>query len=198
MKLEEAERTARKFIYEIRDCCERVMVAGSIRRMKREVGDIEVVCIPQIKRITQVLLTPPFQHDSYGPALKENILHTRLLDLRFRRVVQSNRVSKDGRKPPFKKRHYRLTFKGCPIDLFCVLPPADWGVILTIRTGPAEYSQWLATEALKRGLKIKDGQLFQVDGARGRPKKIYCNEEADFFKALGLEWIPPEQREVKR
>jgi DNA polymerase (family 10) len=45
MKLEEAERLAQDFIEEIRPFCERIQVAGSVRRKRPEVKDVDLVMI---------------------------------------------------------------------------------------------------------------------------------------------------------
>lgn len=47
MKLEEGKEIAREFISHIKDLCERVEIAGSIRRQCREVNDIDLVVIPK-------------------------------------------------------------------------------------------------------------------------------------------------------
>ena len=47
MKLEDAEELAREIVEHIRPHCERVEVAGSIRRKKSEVRDTDLVLIPK-------------------------------------------------------------------------------------------------------------------------------------------------------
>lgn len=47
MKYQEAEKIALKYFELLKPFCERIAVAGSIRRKKSEVKDIEIVCIPQ-------------------------------------------------------------------------------------------------------------------------------------------------------
>ena len=47
MKLEQAKKLAEQIIEQIRPHCERVEVAGSIRRKKSEVRDIDLVLIPK-------------------------------------------------------------------------------------------------------------------------------------------------------
>ena len=47
MRLEDAEELAREIVEHIRPHCERVEVAGSIRRKKSEVRDIDLVLIPK-------------------------------------------------------------------------------------------------------------------------------------------------------
>ena len=47
MKLEDAEKLAREIVEHIRPLCERLEVAGSIRRKKSEVRDVDLVLIPK-------------------------------------------------------------------------------------------------------------------------------------------------------
>jgi len=48
MQLEEAKKIADKYIEILYPYCSRIEIAGSIRRKKSEVKDIEIVCIKQI------------------------------------------------------------------------------------------------------------------------------------------------------
>lgn len=181
MERVDAEILARSFIVDvIGPYVARAEIAGSIRRGCREVGDIEIVAQPW---------TPQSTKD----------LHAKLQELVNTGLIELDRKSSDGKRPPFGPRYYRLTYCGKPLDLFLVLPPVDWGIIYTLRTGPAEYSHWIVTEALQRGFKVSDGQLFKRS-IRGPwvpiLEKIPCPQEEDFFKALGLEYQTPELREV--
>jgi DNA polymerase (family 10) len=59
MKLENAIRIADNFVSEIKEFCERIEIAGSIRRKKPEVNDIDIVLIPRqrehlIQRIRKI------------------------------------------------------------------------------------------------------------------------------------------------
>jgi len=47
MKLQEAQKIAEKYIGILKPYCQRIKVAGSIKREKSEVKDLEIVCIPQ-------------------------------------------------------------------------------------------------------------------------------------------------------
>ena len=47
MELEKAKAIAEKIKALLESSCERVTVAGSIRRQKPDVGDIELLCIPK-------------------------------------------------------------------------------------------------------------------------------------------------------
>jgi len=59
MKLQQAETIAKNFLSEIKEFCERIEIAGSIRRKKPEVNDIDIVLIPRqrehlIQRIRKI------------------------------------------------------------------------------------------------------------------------------------------------
>lgn len=47
MKLKEAEKFAEQLMEQIRPYCDRLIVAGSIRRKKSEVRDVDIVLIPK-------------------------------------------------------------------------------------------------------------------------------------------------------
>jgi DNA polymerase (family 10) len=57
-------------------------------------------------------------------------------------------------------------------------------------TGSKEHNIAMRQRAIERGWKLSEYGLFDKAG-----KVIPCKEEADIFKKLGLEYIPPEMRE---
>ena len=57
MKLEEAEELAREIVEHVHPFCERVEVAGSIRRKKSEVRDIDLVLIPKPLLWSRIITT---------------------------------------------------------------------------------------------------------------------------------------------
>jgi DNA polymerase (family 10) len=57
-------------------------------------------------------------------------------------------------------------------------------------TGSKEHNIAMRQRAMERGWKLSEYGLFDKTG-----KLIACKEEADIFKKLGLEYIPPELRE---
>lgn len=84
--------------------------------------------------------------------------------------------------------------QGINLDLFLVIPPAQWGVLSVIRTGPARFSQQCVTPRTKNGWLpsdciVRDGQVFRGE------KEIRMPEEIDFLKFLGLDWIEPADRQ---
>lgn len=185
LTLARAAEWANHFAARLAPVCERVLVAGSIRRRKPEVGDVEVVCVPRIEQIA----TPG---DLFtGPGVVERDLLLAELD----RLVADRALYIGPRQGP-RFRQYRVPpLDGACLDLFVVRPPAQWGAIVAIRTGPADYSQWLVTHARRRGLVQVQGHL-EKDGfiAPGGQRVIDTPTEESFFDALGLDWVAPELR----
>lgn len=162
----------------IKETCERVEVAGSLRRGKSDVGDVEIVCIPKVHRLQQ-----NFFGGSDGP------MKTPLYDKLMTADWLSPRTI-DNKPQAMGKRFLALYDNkvGIPVDIFVVLPPAQWGVIMTIRTGSAEFNKKLLLTARRRNLRCEDGQL--VSGT----KVIQTPTEESFFKAVGVSWVAPQQR----
>ena len=83
--------------------------------------------------------------------------------------------------------------EGINLDLFIVIPPAQWGVIFTIRTGPADYSRKFVTSKqfggmLPSNMKIKDGAIW-CNG-----KAMFTPEETDVYKLIGAPYVEPGRR----
>ena len=150
------------------ECIERLAVAGSIRRKKKFVHDIEVVA-----------------------KLKEGCLdyfREYMYQLVNGGVIDYGKPNTGARRAPFGPRYYRIKYRGEQIDLFIVYPPAQWGVIYAIRTGSAKYSKYLMILAKKRGYKVKDGGVYKDNVLIPTPT------EYDFFKLLGFEEVPDPTR----
>jgi DNA polymerase (family 10) len=187
--LAQAEAVAEAALALLAPACERVEVAGSIRRRKADVGDVELVAVPKLEPVTDLFGAVTGQRD---------LLHERCAAL-LAEGVFAHRLGVDGKRSfgPKSKR-LRFTHDGAPfpLDLFVVTPPAQWGAVFTIRTGPGDFSKRLVTSRLQypgyglmpAGMREHEGSLW--DG--GRP--VPTPEEGDFFAALGLAWLPPELR----
>lgn len=131
MKLEEAKVIAEKIKEQLAPFCERIEIAGSIRRKKPDCGDIEIVAIPK----------------PYDVGLFESGIATV--------VKQWEKVK--GELPC--KYTQRILPEGIKLDLFFA-DRDNWGYIFAMRTGSADYSRKvLATEWVKNGYKSKGGYL---------------------------------------
>ena len=171
-----AERLASRLVTGLREypgLFSRVEVAGSVRRRKPEVGDVEIVA----------LAAPSYRVESVRAALER--LH-----------VRRGEPNKAGAAAPWGARYYRAlapiaegTEAG--VDLFVVLPPAEFGVLFAIRTGSAVFSQACVTRLHRWGLKSEEGRILNVRTG----KALRCPHESLFFRYARLPWIDPWLRE---
>ena len=138
---DEALPIALTLLARLEPACERIVVAGSIRRRQPEVGDIELVAIPAFEDEPDGL---------WGGTKPRNRLQTQIAAL----VGEGDLSVVSG-----GERYAKLTYGGMQVDLFMVSQPAQWGVILALRTGPAEYSQRLVARALALGMHVQGGAL---------------------------------------
>jgi DNA polymerase/3'-5' exonuclease PolX len=174
---------AEAFIHDLGRYCDRIEVAGSLRRKTKDVGDVEIVCVPKS-------VFPQVPISGIGAPQGEMIVP--LYDAIGRVEWLEPREIDGGFRMGPRYRALVDKYTGVPIDLFCVLPPAQWGVIMTIRTGPAEFSQQLMMIAKRRGYRCEDGALRDV--RRGNGAMVDTPEERDFFKTIGVAWKEPEDR----
>ena len=131
MEFQRAYTIAEKTLEQLKPHCERIEIAGSIRREKPWVGDIEIVAIPK----------------PYGVGLFESGIAT---------IV--NRWRKVRGELPCKYTQ-RVLPEGINLDLFFATP-GNWGLIFAIRTGSAKFShKVLASRWVALGFKSIDGML---------------------------------------
>jgi len=167
-----------KWITDLSPACERIEPAGSYRRGKAEPRDIEIVCKPHT-------MTEP---DLFGQPTEVNFLEEFIY-----KVATSNGATFLKNGPKYKQL---ALAEGIHLDLFIVLPPAEWGVQFMIRTGPSDFSHWMVTPRQKGGglpsyLRVKEGAIWRYD------QKLITPEESDVFKVLGMEYIEPGERRAR-
>jgi DNA polymerase (family 10) len=71
-----------------------------------------------------------------------------------------------------------------------VHPPEHWGTALAYATGSKDHNVRLREYALSKGYSLSEHSLKREDGS-----EVFCANEEDVYKTLGLPWIPPELRE---
>lgn len=81
-----------------------------------------------------------------------------------------------------------LKIKGVGVDLNFATKD-NFGALLLFRTGSMDHNVKLASKAKKMGLKFSPYGVFK-DG-----KRIDDNSEEGIFKALGEDYVPPEERD---
>ncbi len=88
-----------------------------------------------------------------------------------------------------------LTGRGLQIDLR-VVDVESYGAALVYFTGSKEHNIRIRELAIKKGLKVNEYGVFTAKGTKIN-KKIAGKTETEVYKALNLEFIPPELREDK-
>jgi len=133
MKLQKAKEIAQKTLKVLKQHCERIEIAGSIRREKPEPNDIEIVAIPK----------------PYGVGLFESGI-----------AIVVNKWQKVKGELPCKYTQ-RILPEGIKIDLFFATPD-NWGLIFALRTGSKDYShKVLASRWVQFGYKSENGMLIR-------------------------------------
>ena len=181
--------------------CDRLTIAGSIRRGKAEVKDIELLAIPRREVAARDLFGEPI---AWLSQLDGIVL--RLLD----EGVLVHRLDVNGRQA-FGERYKRLCYvgggpaHGIGLDLFSIIPPAQYGLQLVIRTGPHEFSKQVVTPRLSYtpdgrrgwlpiGHRSHEGAIWRVGPKGERVELIEMSEEPDVFAFLGMPYIEPGAR----
>jgi len=129
----EAYKIALEVLEQLKPHCERIEIAGSVRRKKSEVGDIELVFIPK----------------PYSTGLFESGVAT---------VI--NKFKKIKGELPCKYSQ-RILPSGIKLDLFFA-EEENWGLVYALRTGSADYShKVLANGWVRQGFKSEGGYLYR-------------------------------------
>lgn len=161
---EEVLPVAQRVLEVLAPFCERIEIAGSIRRKSPLVKDIEIVCIPK-----------PYDVDMFASGIAL--------------AVQDWPCINGKLKPNMESRYTkRLLPELITLDLF-MCKPENWGWIFAVRTGSAEFSRDVLVANVKRaGYDMIEGMIYH----KGR--EVECKEEKDLFTLMGLPYIEPEHR----
>ncbi|MCC7315159.1 MAG: hypothetical protein IT419_10095 [Planctomycetes bacterium] len=188
--LADAEAHAKRLRDLFDGCYERWEFAGSIRRRRPEVGDIDHVVISKWIEVP---------NDLFGTMRLESAMAIRAHEL-WRDRILIIRSTGD--------RRTSVTFEGVPHELYYCFAE-NWGPILAIRTGSSDFARCLVTRLRRRGHRQHEGYLHRVlDHCTGRfnesfgdgqfGERLDCPTEEAYFAAAGLnasDW-PPTRREV--
>lgn len=174
--LVEAEAIANKVRQHIMPAMARVEVAGSIRRQKPVVGDIEICGIPEAREKLIQLLGDVGQH--IKPGVPGVVPWQPKVEAKYLRV--------------------RLA-EGMNLDVF-LGSEKNWGGLFMMRTGsgagpdgnsfngftPGMFQRW---KKVSGGGRMTDCMPTTPEG-----EQIAIPEEQDFFDLLGMNFVPPVER----
>lgn len=177
--LAELRPIADELVARLLPVCERLEIAGSIRRRRPEVGDIELVAIPKFEdreRAEQGTLFGPER-----PPRKEraNLLWD---------AVDALGVTCAKRGPVYRQ----FTWRGVRIDVY-TCERGNWGWILFHRTGPGYLRAKIGSMLVARGFAAVDGWIWDARGLS--IDRVETPEESDVFRLLGIPHLPPDRRD---
>lgn len=191
-----------ELLFNLAPACDRIQLAGSVRREKPAPKDIEIVCIPS-RGVYDV-------RDMFDLVVESRAIN-RLDDLLSTFIHPGGPWQYDTQTPRNGEKYKRLRHveTGLCCDLF-ITDARRWGYTFTVRTGPAEFSHALVTRALNKGLFFRDGLLHghapEFEMKQGKrevkpcplgeacPQIIETPDEPALFAALGLTYIEPARR----
>jgi DNA polymerase (family 10) len=178
--LEDAERAAHEIVGALLDVTDRIIVAGSIRRRKPTVGDIEIVYIPSFETRLADLL---------GGTVEANIANERIEYLVSAGVL-AKRPSVKGTFAWGAKNKLAVHRSGIPVDLFAT-DAASWANYLVCRTGPVESNIRIAEAAKRKGWKWNP---YGTGFSNARGERHGVESEREVFEFVGLPYLAPEER----
>ena len=172
--------------------CTKIMIAGSIRRGKEFVSDVELVIIPKPKLY-------------------------KVLDTWLERGHIAKRLNKRGNAIAWGNKYRAFEIHDpdidatVPIDVFFCTPD-NWGLTLLIRTGDGDANKIMVTQRLFNGampdnMFMKDGFLWvhpdagiHSSAAKNNPQKygfrrIRSDNEMSVYRAIGLPFLSPYLRD---
>ena len=167
MTFDEAKYIAQGVVAKLRPVTEQIKVCGSLRRLRKEVSDIDIVCEPKRTPVK----------DLFGAISGYQV------DPKFIEVVNSWEKIKGS---PEGKYCQRLV-DGVKVEI-SIADKTRFGNLVIIRTGDAEFSHNIMKRVLKMGFEQRGGYLYNGD------KIIPLYTEEDYFKILNLPYIEPKDR----
>ena len=176
MEITLARPLAERIVSSVSGHCHRAEIAGSVRRMKQNVKDIEIVARVLDWESTFESLR------SWGKFIKPGVPE----------VIPW--------EPKVGAKYLRMMLDAdLKLDLF-LASEENWGALYTMRTGgatgpdgnpfegfvPGMFSRW---KKVSGGGKMKGCMPTLPDG-----RSVIVREESDFFRVCGVEWVDPTSR----
>lgn len=166
-----AYATAKEVSERLSPTLEKLKAVGSLCRRRPSVGDLEFLAIPF------------FDEDLFGGNPKPILDPVRLA------LHELGTWVKGGDR--FMQVSDVLGTEGLSLDLYLVHPPAEWGSLEAIRTGPRLLGLLCMMRLAQNGYTHQGGRVLKGG------KTIPTATEEDFFKLAGIACLPPNQRDAQ-
>lgn len=178
---EKAMPVADELVELLKPCCKRIAIAGSLRRLKPMVGDIEILFVPR------TATRPDGLFDQRIVSVAGEVIDQKLKDGFFAKRPSKTGVFTWGESNKLAVH----TASGIPVDLFSV-PEENWWVSLVVRTGSKETNLRLTTGANKLNRTLH-AYGYGVTN-RMTNETTAATSEQHVFELCGVPFLEPKDR----
>ena len=169
-----------KELCDLQRICDRLICAGSLRRRKLTVGDVEILYIPKFA-------TEP---DGLFDQKKVNLVDVALEEMIKSGIIAQRRNVNGSAMWGEKNKLAVHVATGIPVDFFATTE-ASWYNYLVCRTGSADNNLLIASAAQAKGWKWNPyGVGFTSDSGQ----VVEVKSERDVFEFVGLPYREPWER----
>lgn len=159
----------------------RIEVAGSVRRRRPDVGDVEIVYVPRV-------VERPAVGDLFAVE-RVNLVDEAIEDLIRIGILEKRRTAKGSTVYGPQNKLVRHVPTGIPFDLFATTEESWWNY-LVCRTGPAALNQLIASKAKAKGWHWNP---YGVGFSRGE-EVVRMVDERHVFEFVDLPYLEPWER----
>jgi len=168
--------------------CMRIQPTGALRRKEAVVDSIEMIASPQVVGTNSYWTSKGSDLSGEIPGMDRLEAGVSLLVAkgalnRLPDRADFSRIGGSHRPPP-----YVLSYRRATVVVYRVIAPSDWGIEFLLRTGDDDFLEFLEGKAKQRGFFLHNGRI-EKNG-----KALEAPEESDVLRALGLDWIEPQNR----
>ncbi len=188
MELAKARAIAEELKERLESQSDGIEIVGDIRRQKPGVSKIRLLCIP-----TAGKPIPPDLRDLIEPIPVPGFEDTDPIDDEVTILIVERVLGfrpKGRRAYGLKKKCMVHAPSGLGVDIFTTNNEC-WAVALVVTTGGDTTNRRIAAAARRKGWRFRTSG----DGFDTPDGHITCSTEREVFEAVGLPYLPPEQRE---
>jgi len=218
--LETADQISEAIVLRLRPFAARIEVAGSIRRRRPQVNDIDLVAIPQLREVRSSMFEVGTEEPKNSQLVVALCALAGAVECRGNSIVRLE-IPRTRLLDPstFQLSSLPTSVEEVGVDLY-LATPETWATTLPIRTGSAAHNIWLCQRARQFGGRLHaNGEGLELAGEYdpvaqrcGPGRRVAPATEAEIFDALGvqklyrtaigqpgthseIEGIPPHDRE---
>lgn len=170
----------------LRPATEGIAIAGSIRRCRLDIGDVELLYLPRWGEQPK---------DQRQPSLFGDVELVDAIDSVLEILIEKGALEKrrrgDGGVLGYGElnKYLRESHAGMPVDVFRTTP-ANWGMAYMVRTGPAIWN-----ETMMRRLRVMGLKGHAYGGVERNGETVECPDELRVFDLLNFPYVAPERRD---